>query len=746
MNEEENEFYARRFLDDAGNQYLQTLTDHLQNVAELARTFAESFGGGELSYAAGKYHDSAKGNAEFQSYLFDEKAHRGSVQHSIPSAKRIYANLAGISLPLAELMANVVAAHHGRLYDFVSPDGSTPLAAKLNLAPEDSFPSFSLNTDALLPELQKSLSMASDKPFAMFMLTKLIYSCLVDADRLDAHLFESQQTYEEFCEGEKIKPNWVMLQEALEKYLSQLTDNSEMAVLRRDLSEQCAESGQRERGIYQLEAPTGGGKTLASLRFALAHAKEHDLDRIIYVIPYLSILSQTVDSIREALGVGEDIVFEHSSNIITDDIKYYKLHTGRWDKPIILTTQVQFLESIFSAHGSDLRKLHSMANSILIFDEVQSLPVKSVHLFNSAINFLQRVCRSTILLCTATQPLLNKVRRPILLSEHPSIAQCHNAPRRTKIVNLLTPAGYTYAELSTLVQSKHQTSTLIIVNTKSAAKSLYNELKSAGLPVMHLSTNMCSAHRESVIAELRQRLTNHEPVICISTQLIEAGVDISFECVFRDLAGLDSIWQAAGRCNRHGEFGDIKPVYVVNIKGENLSKLRDIKKGVEITRRLFHENRLDDMDEYYKQYFFAQSDIMDYPVSGGTIYDLLSTNCQGRLAYQNRGNTQEVELCAAFRSAAADFYVIDRGREDVIVPYGKSLELFQAYLEANDVVKKSQLLQQLSKYSVSLYKFQSDELKRHGALSEEGGVTVLRGFYDAELGVDSNGSHEFLWC
>jgi CRISPR-associated endonuclease/helicase Cas3 len=271
------------------------------------------------------------------------------------------------------------------------------------------------------------------------------------------------------------------------------------------------------------------------------------------VIPHLSILSQTAKELRETLAADENTVLEHHSDFLPDDEDNYKFHKDRWDAPIVLTTGVQFLESLFSAKSGDLRKLHHMANAVIIFDEAQSIPVKCTHLFNTAMNFINRVCKSTVLLCTATQPPFDCAQRKIAFSENPSLTQYIEPPKRYRIENSLTALGYTYSELAEFVLVKHHISTLVIVNTKAAAKSLYNELKKRNSSVLHLSANMCSAHRDNVINELKRRLSGKERVICVSTQLIEAGVDISFECVVRDIAGLDSVFQAAGRCNRHGE-------------------------------------------------------------------------------------------------------------------------------------------------------------------------------------------------
>jgi CRISPR-associated endonuclease/helicase Cas3 len=387
-----------------------------------------------------------------------------------------------------------------------------------------------------------------------------------------------------------------------------------------------------------------------------------------------------------------------------------------------------------------------MADCVIIFDEVQSIPVKCIHLFNSTMNFLNKVCNSTILLCTATQPLLDDkaVTHKILLSENSPIALHDEVPKRTNIVDALRPVGFSYPELAEFVLNQHNMSTLVIVNTKAAAKALHTELNAVEVDALHMSTNMCPAHRDGVFKELRNRLDAKEKIICVSTQLIEAGVDISFECVIRDIAGLDSILQAAGRCNRHGEFEEVKNVYVVNVREVNLSKLPDIQKGAEITRRLFDDGNLC-IDTYYRHYFHARRNIMDYPTGGGSIYDMLTKNAQGSEAYQNRGNTQKVELRAAIRSAADSFYVIAPGQTDVVVPFEGAMTFLEEYETCVDLIEKRKIMQNLGRYSVSLYGFQLEDLRKRGALSVNGGIYVLSsGFYDSNLGIDFDGSHEFL--
>ena len=721
----------------------QTLEEHLERTAVLARGFAIPFNAERLAETAAIYHDRGKAFADFKKYLITGEG-KGEVKHSIYGAKSVLVDYSNVP-QIGEILSNCIVSHHGKLRDYITPDGEAALYEELsrtdNLVP-GCFQSGKI-IEELLDELKTMLSLSSDeeKAFSISMITKLVYSCLVDADRLDAYLFETGSEYIPQT------PAWEEMLNHLECYLNGLPNENEISHLRQEVSTQCLNAGLRERGVYQLSIPTGGGKTLSSLRFALKHACKHKLSRIIYVIPYLSILEQTAATVREALDVNDDVVLEHHSNFLPDEAEYYKLHTDRWDTPIILTTQVQFLESVFSAKGSNLRKFHNMANSVIIFDEVQSLPIKCIHLFNSTVNFLNRLCKSTILLCTATPPLLDQVKKPVHLSKPPEIAVCGNIPVRTEIVNALQPIGYTYPELADFVMAKHNESTLVIVNTKAAAKALVIELRSVYKNVLHLSTNMCPAHRDAVFKELRSNLDTHTSVICVSTQLIEAGVDISFECVIRDLAGLDSIQQAAGRCNRHGEFGEPKNVYIVNIKGENLSRLDDIKVGAEVTRKLLDASSKD-IDMFYKHYFHDRQikNNMDYPTNSGTIYDMLSLNCQGTTAYKNRGHTQRFGLSAAIRSAADAFFVIAPGQTDIVVPYGEAMELIEKFEQTGIINERRSIIRSLGRYSVALYKYQINELDKRKALSSECNINILSsGFYDAVLGVDLDGSHEFLY-
>ena len=735
----ENDFIARKTPD--GRE--QTLVDHSSNVAKLIKIFAAKFGLEETAGIIGEYHDHGKKTRDFINKI--ESNDNSYVRHSIYGAHFLF-GLLKKSPMLAEIIANCITSHHGNLRDFITPDGKTPLYDEMNENLSDMPPAESgdLNIKTCEEEVVNFIKNAPDKWFGMSMMIKILYSCLIDADRLDAFLFESESSYA------PEDPDWEALLSKLNNYL--VKENPDwggidpaIKKLRGDISSQCAISGSRERGIYQLNVPTGGGKTLSGLRFALNHALRHGMNRIIYVIPFLSIIEQTADAIRTALNADEKTVFEHHSDIVPDDPDQYKFHTGRWDAPIIITTQVQFLESIFSSRGSDLRKLHNMAGSVIIFDEAQNIPLKCIHLFNSAVNFLHKACKCTILLCTATQPTLGTVKRKILFSDKPSIAEPKGWPNRVNINYELPAGGRSYPELAEFILNKHNVSTLVILNTKKAVKNLYNELKDTNIPIICMSTNLCKAHRDDRFKEIKKKLANREPVICVTTPLIEAGVDISFECVVREVSGLDSIYQAAGRCNRHGEYNVPKNVYVINLKEDNLQRLPDIRKGAEITYNQ-SKNGTPEISDYYARFYNNREDEMDYQIkNGGTIYDFLTINKYGQDSKKNAGNNANIKQLSAIRSASEEFYLIAPGQIEIVVPYSNGMKLAEEFLSAKQFDEQRSILHRLGKYSVSIYKYQFDKLDSKRALYPCGKILVLnKGFYDEDLGVDINGDHEFL--
>lgn len=494
---------------------------------------------------------------------------------------------------------------------------------------------------------------------------------------------------------------------------------SEINKIRQQITEQCRQAGSRETGIYRLSVPTGGGKTLASLNFALHHALETGKRRIIYVIPYLSITSQTVATFRNMLGLDADsnIVLEHYStaglqnsgntgSIGTseeEDVKerQRKLASERWDNPIIVTTMVEFLETVMSARGTKLRKFHNMANSVIIFDEIQSLPLNIINPFNEVVSFLSTILDSTILLCSATQPLLERTaRKNLRLSDEPDLIDntdgYEEKLKRTRII--ASQESKSCEELANIIyeQALRNGNCLSIVNTKSEARKMYQclqELNADGqFELIHLSTAMCGKHRADQLARIKVLTDPHDskPVICVSTQLIEAGVDLSFACVVRAMAGLDSIMQAAGRCNRNGESKEIKDVYVYPLQGEERFKdyLPEIHRGKKLTLQIMGEHPDADLlstgmlNEFYGMLLQSEdrdggNSLLDGPLwkkenAGKTIYELLAYNESQRKQFENNtmGERYNPFFAQAFKTVGNEYRVIPKITHNVVVPYG----------------------------------------------------------------------------
>ncbi len=458
----------------------------------------------------------------------------------------------------------------------------------------------------------------------------------------------------------------------------------------------------------------------------------------------------------EAYRKTDELILEHHSNIEPphedDADEQYRLLTSRWDSPIILTTMVQFLESIYSNKASKLRKFHNMSEAVMIFDEIQALPVKCIHLFNEAVNFLQIFGGSTILLCTATQPHFHKMERPVLLSGKPDIVSITQGElevfERVYIENKTQPAR-DHEQIAEMVkkQIEQEKSTLVILNTKGDARKVYEECRSIECEKAFLTTDLCPAHRLNVLERLRENLSpkTKRVTLCVSTQLIEAGVDVSFDCVIRAQAGMDSIIQAAGRCNRNKENPTLQPVFVVDIQDEKLSRLPEIKDGKDVTARVFREKRDGNMlsDEvinlFYQYYFFDQQKgenvgKMDYKTKDGktTIYNLLNKNSLGAVAYRNRNNRDYKGLPCAFQTAADEFSVIDGVQTGVVVPYGEALKLVDEFQRSHEPKEKMRVLKQLQKYTVSVYSDSLDKIKHAAGLVDDTFYLLSPDYYDAE--------------
>ena len=805
------------------NQW-HTLYQHLRGTGILSRRFSQKIGLPLLGELMGLLHDLGKYSKAFQGYLqtaigindpdLDEETlpsrRRGSVDHSTAGAQWIWQSLSTSEHPelrlAAQWVALCVASHHSGLIDCLTPagddrflerlgktDDATHLKeawakadARLRQRIEDLAQSSALKDEIgnLVHKLRSSGEQgqrtAMTSRMQLGLAVRFAFSCLIAADRIDTVYFNNPVGIR-WRQGGSYH-YWPQLAERLESHLAAFPNHHPIDDIRRSISSASLEAALRPQGAFTLSVPTGGGKTLASLRFALHHAALHRCDRIIYVTPFISIIEQNADVVREVLeadgplGNRPRIVLEHHSNLGAEQQSYTdKLLCDDWDTPVVFTTLVQLLEALFGAGTRGVRRMHQLANAILVFDEIQTLPIRCVHLFNHAINFLVQQAGSTVLLCTATQPLLHRVdamKGALELAPQaelmPDADGLFNALRRVQVKDRRKNGGWGEDDLNKLACNavQQQGNCLVIVNTKYWSRTLFHKAaEQLGQEVVyHLSTDMCPAHRRAVLEKVKARLAAGEKVLCVSTQLIEAGVDIDFCVVVRFLAGLDSIAQAAGRCNRNGSP---KPglVYIVNPRKENLEMLPDIAQGAKQAQIILDrfkdspESYQNDilgrqaLAEYYENYFFQQRRDMDYQLPLSRFYkssllELLSDQKSARETYRNREkNKPPYEILQSFQSAAREFQSIEAQTDSIIVPYseeGRELvnDLFAQFDERHagphDPERTAELMQAAQQYTVNVYPNVLRKLKTHHAVTLLGNSTLYcldYRYYDAFLGL-----------
>ena len=808
---------------DGQPQFLQT---HLTETAEIAKLLAAKLDLDQAGELLGLMHDFGKYSRKFQKYIHDETGlfnpdlddeesmpNGSKVDHSTAGAQWVYRELRkfgaaqGIGELFGQMLGLCIASHHGEgLIDCLDGEGNSKWIERFNktdelthlagceqkadeivqqkayeLAGENLIRSL---LNAVKPILSNQTINNKIKEFYLGCMTRFLFSCLIDADRIDSSDFEREAQKEVRRLTEKT--DWQTAIDQLEAKLAGFENRYPIDEIRRRISDDCLKRAADSQGIYTLTVPTGGGKTLASLRYALNHAKKHNLDRIIYIIPYTSIIDQNAQAMREILG--EDWVLEHHSNLEPEKQSWQdKLLSENWDKPIVFTTMVQFLDAWFGGGTRGARHIHPMTNSVLIFDEIQTLPVKCVHLFCNVLNWLTTFGKSTAVLCTATQPLLGesglqnfpKDKRESIaargLLKQPAHAEIMGTDKqREELYKKLSrveirfnekSGGWNVDEAGAFLLEQFQTtqSCLFIVNTKKWAQELYQYCKGQNVPpetLFHLSTHQCAAHRKAIFDTIKGRLKNKEPVICISTQLIEAGVDISMACVIRALGGLDSIAQAAGRCNRHGEKEGKGQVWVLNLQEQDFTRiLPDIQAGKTHTERVFRDFAGQDilqpaaMERYFEYYFYQRSDEMSYSVKNsatGSLLDWLSDNALNPYGEKNNKRNKPLPLLMqSFKSAGRVFQAIDAPTHAVIVPYGEGVELIAklcgewAPKEMYDAKKKAQ------RYSVNVFPNVWDKLQKENALHEtiEGsGIYYLNErYYNDEFGLSLDETSEMTF-
>ena len=680
--------------------------EHCKNVATIAKQFANKFGMGEIGYIMGLLHDKGKERVEFQEfirYINNIPGHKYFSPH-----ERQHAYIGGLianraSSLIYPLIGNPIMGHHRGLYDYVDQED----ISKLGVPKEINY------TD---PENIKFNPLAwfsakNPKKEDFHHIVRMLFSCLVDADYLDTEHFMQPKQYER--RGNKSTINQLLhkLNDFLSRFGEPTTDVNR---IRQYIQNICLKESQGKPGFYSLTVPTGGGKTLSSLVWAINHAMKNNKQRIIIAIPYTSIIVQTAAILRNIFGT--ENVLEHHSNIKIEEIgneemqNKAKLATENWDYPIIVTTNVQLFESLFASHPSTCRKLHNICNSVLILDEVQTLPVNFLQPIIDSLDTYKRLFGISVLFTTASQPILNGIHqgtnptnifngleniKEIVSTE----INLHDKLRRVELVIEQTP--YTYDEITEQIIKHNRV--ICIVNTRRDAKELYDRLPNEGIRI-HLSRMMCPAHLTEEIDKMKTAIANSENTIIrvISTQLIEAGVDIDFPVVFRQEAGLDSLLQAAGRCNREGKL-DICKTYVFSLSKEHalppghLSLCNSARKNMNGEYDWFSPEAIND---YFLQ-LYSRIESFDSKNIRGLLY------CTEQM----------------FETAANEFKLIDDSTKPIIINWKESIELIESLKKEGPLYN---IVKELGKYSVNLRKKDFDQMLKEHCIEE-----IIEGFYVA---------------
>lgn len=737
------EFYAH----SKDNGDYQLLKIHLEAVAERCKSNADIFGLGQLGYIIGLMHDVGK-----YSELFQERV-RGKnvrVDHSTAGAKWMldkqsysrHIGTSGAAAYLATLAAMSISGHHGGLQNYGTRDEEGSFKKRVSKSDAE-IPSWSSAWDEIQvplgkvpipPVFQPELLLKHKHLLAWkySFLGRMLYSCLVDADSIDTRDFASDA--DRLMIQERNQPSMEQLLERLNNYLRPFkqAEDTQINRQRRQIQDVCRRQAQSARGLFSLSVPTGGGKTLSSMVFALEHAKVCKLRRIIYVIPFTSIIEQNARVFRRALG--EDAVLEHHSNFNMEEYeenhdpkeaRLLKLNSENWDASVVVTTSVQFFESLFSNRRSKCRKLHNIAGSVIVIDEAQSLPRGYVMPCLHAIQELVEHYQCSVVLCTATQPPWDKlgVQTKEILDD-PTPVQLMDMFKRVQ-VSVYGAVDDAVTDETVVDWIADAGLVLCIVNTRKHARLLFEHLKLLHIDgIYHLSGRMCASHRQSILEEIKKRLAAGLPCRVVSTQLIEAGVDVDFPKVFRAMAGLDSIAQAAGRCNREGGavLGEVRVFYPERHGMPTKGWMKET--AAEAQHVLRYEGdalSLSAMRNYFDRiYGFNDNTVLQKTDDKG-IMELLSL--------------KNMNLQIPYEEIADRFQFIDGQMQSIVVPYdAKATEAIEALRYS---AHPAGIMRKLQTYSVQVYQFEMAAMLRADLLASSGGVLYLTesAYYNKETGL-----------
>ncbi len=697
----------------------QELDAHLKNVAEKSAEFGRYFNGEEWAYLAGLCHDVGKGSREFQAYLrnanniVDEfaKNYHGKVDHSTFGARYVYSKLKDEG----KALSYVLAGHHGGL-----PDWQCHATHGLRYRLEDK-EICDVEYECMNDVSLKGLPIKIDRArfgFQLQFFIRMIFSCLVDADFLDTEKFLNP-------DQNKLRENkndLRQLREIFRKNFDSLRNDAKKSVIneiRDDILKHCLSSSDNSPGLFSLTVPTGGGKTLASLAFALDHAVKYNKRRIIYVIPFTSIIEQNASVFRGMLG--DDSVLEHHCNFTFEGKDWEKkLSSENWDMPMVVTTNVQFFDSFFANRTSRCRKLHNIADSVVIFDEVQAIPVEKLKPCIEVIKELTLNYGVSVVLCSATQPAIDQsddfkeglsgIREIV-----PDVGKLFRILKRTEVSFI----GKRKSEdISARINKQDQI--LCIVSTRKQAKNIFEQLNGSG-DNFHLSALMYPAHRTRILSEIKQRLKDGRRCRVVSTQLIEAGVDVDFPVVLRSLSGMDSIAQAAGRCNREGSQANGKVFVFEPEEGIPAGYFRQTAQCSERLLERFKGKLLNPecIREYFLDYYWLKQHRMDD--------DEVLSMC-GRA---KNGNIQFEELSV--------FKMINNATNPIVIAFGEDKEDVKKMVGELDYLKyPSRTLRRLQRYTVQVYPRHLTELCSYLECNGYVSVLSIESLYDDKMGLLMN--------
>ena len=701
-------YYAHSAHDELGNllpyEHWQTLQSHSVNVGEMAAEFARVFGAQEVACQTGQLHDLGK-----YSEAFDHRLHGGpSVDHATAGAKIAIERWGNA---IGKLMAFCIAGHHAGLANGCREgDNRSTLKQRLALQFGEGIPALDnlWQQEIKLPQNLSAPPLKADAhhPFFSYaFFTRMLYSCLVDADYLNTEAFYSNLENKAIERGgypdlNALQHNFNQFINAFRRRIAQAPAQTEaekrnaaLNRLRSEILDHAVEQAAQPQGLFTLTVPTGGGKTFTSMAFALEHAKHHGMRRVIYVIPFTSIIEQNAAEFRKAFGeLGEQAVLEHHSTF--DDGKLQneatkdklRLASENWDAPIVVTTAVQFFESLFADRSSRCRKLHNIAGSVIILDEAQMLPLNLLLPIMQAIKELAQNYRCSIVMCTATQPAVQAENgfyrgfenvREIAPEPETLFAQL----RRTTVQHIGTQ---TDADL--LAKLAEHPQMLVIVNNRRHARSLYDQAKHLD-GTFHLTTLMCAKHRSQKLDEIRGRLKNGESCRVIATSLIEAGVDVDFPLVMRAEAGLDSVAQAAGRCNREGTRPSDNSFVWIFAPEEQWKAPPELATQAAVMRLTADSFSDDLLSTQAVAAYFAE------------LYQLKGSELDNKKILKMHNDTGQ-SLDFPFQTVADKFRMIESHMQPLIIPFDGEAENLISSLHHTDHI--GGLLRKLQPYTVQI--------------------------------------------